>query len=151
MVAVVGERLEGLRLRPQPVVVLGRRGDLEDELFARPASLAAAGDEQGRRAGALADPPLDLEAAGKDVAGDGLGGVVGVFLDGARELVFGVVEQREEVGDGLEAVRDVGVGGVLDQFAERLVGAVEDGGQLQPAARAERRGEFDAVGRRGLS
>ena len=126
MVSVVGERLEGSRLGPHTIVVLRRGGDLENELFARPVIGAPAGDEQGRRAGALADPTLDLETAGEDVAGDGLGGVLGIFLYGARELVFGVVEERKEVGDRVEAVGDVGVGGVLDQFAERLVGTVED-------------------------
>ena len=151
MVSVVGERLEGSRLGPHTIVVLRRGGDLENELFARPVIGAPAGDEQGRRAGALADPTLDLETAGEDVAGDGLGGVLGIFLYGARELVFGVVEERKEVGDSVEAVGDVGVGGVLDQFAERLVGTVEDCRQQQAAARADGRGQFDAVGGRGFS
>ena len=114
-VAVLRQGAKRGRFGTEPVGMVGEEGDFEDQLLAGGvAAREGAGDEERRRAGALADAALDFETAGEEVAGHRLGGVVGVVLDGAREVVFGLVEVFEEVGDALEAARDVGVGGELN-------------------------------------
>ena len=105
VVAVVCQPGEGCRLVAETVVVLGRGGDLENEpLRVSGIGCGSPRDQQRRRTGALPDPPLHTQATRQEIAGDSVGGIQRVFLAGARELIFGIVQQRQEFADRIKTV-----------------------------------------------
>ena len=125
-------------------------GHLEHKLLAVPL------DEQGDRAGPLAQACGRREAAGQEIPLLRLGRVGHVVVFGRGQLLLDLVEVAEEVGRRVGAAGHVGVGAELDQVLQGLAGPVEHVADLQapglpqlvaqlqavrpPAARPRRRG-----------
>ncbi len=143
--AGVAQLWDDLGFVHQTLVVVQVRGDLEHEV------LAFALHEHGDGGAALTQALDHPEAAGEEIALLGVGGGVHFFHVGRAQLALGQIEVFQEVGDGVEAVGDVGVGAVLDEVLKFAACGIEDGGDLQPAGAPNLLAEREAVFGRELA
>ncbi len=110
--------------------------------------LAAALDQEGDGAGALAEALEHGEPAGEPIALLGLGRVEDIVVLWRGELVLDEIEVFEEVRGRVDPAGDLGMSRELDQVLEALPSTVDDRADLKPPGFPQLVAQLEAVGRR---
>ncbi len=137
---LVPELLQDLTLVPQPIVVRGIAGHLEDQLLAVPLH------QEGHGTGAGTQSFLDHQAAGELIVDLGLRGILDQIMIGTKQFPLDLVQTLQEITGGIQSIRDVRVGAVLNEELQVFAHAVDDRADLQAFPLAELLAQFQGVG-----